>query len=317
MSSTAPTNVSPGDTAQPDTELRIKIEETILESLTFPYMNDRYHEIEDAHKKTFDWIYRPINSTTRWDEFSNWLSHGEGIYWINGKAGSGKSTLMRYICEDSRTSSLLEEWAGESGEIFTASFFFWKSGVPGQASQLGLLRSLLHSLLSQKRDLMPKAVPKIWTSAAKSLSNLPSDSGLAEAFRRMGRVRDQSLLEQSLRTFFELLSDTRVCLFIDGLDVYDGDPASTIKLLKSISSSDVKICVSSRPWNEFHQAFNGLPGLRLQDLTFDDIHLYINKTLVGDGRMSSCTKKTRLELPNSSQRLSPKQTVYSYRSSSL
>jgi hypothetical protein len=268
-----------------------QIEEEILASLGFPYMNDRYYEIEDAHERTFEWIYQPTDpEASRWDDFSDWLAHGKGIYWINGKAGSGKSTLMRYIYDDNRTSSLLKQWAGTSNGLLTAGFFFWKSGVPEQASQMGLLRSLLHTLLSQNRELIPKVLPEDWLEF-----QVRPFEPLSKYF---GRRWYQKELENVLRVLFQLLVGTRVCLFIDGLDEYNGDPADTIKLLKGISSTDIKICVSSRPWNEFHQAFDGFPGLRLQDLTFNDIRLYVKETLAGDERMDSLSYENPIQASN-------------------
>ncbi|KAI0126414.1 hypothetical protein BJ170DRAFT_733728 [Xylariales sp. AK1849] len=40
-------------------------------------------------------------SNVHWDNFLHWLESGEHVYWIGGKPGSGKSTLMKYIvCDD-------------------------------------------------------------------------------------------------------------------------------------------------------------------------------------------------------------------------
>jgi hypothetical protein len=264
------------------------MEDAILDSLGYPYMNDRYHEIEDAHRKTFEWIYKPTDPGTRlWGDFSHWLAHGEGIYWINGKAGSGKSTLMRYIYDDGRTTSLLNEWAGTPDGLLSAGFFFWKSGVPEQASQTGLLRSLLHTLLSQKRELIPKVLPKDWKECQRLKSSCQSTYKL-RGWRPMELIN-------LIKSLFNYLVGTRTCLFIDGLDEYNGSPTDTIQLLKDISSSNVKICVSSRPWNEFHQAFDEFPGLRLQDLTFDDISLYVNETVAADARMKSLSDEQPTE----------------------
>ena len=128
----------------------VRIEDSILRSLKFPLMNDRYDRVEDAYAETFDWIFRKPNPHTQpWNDFSEWLSYGDGICWINGKAGSGKSTLMRYIYEDPRTPALLLHWVCPSITLLTIGFFFWKSGVSEQASQLGLLRSLLYAILSR------------------------------------------------------------------------------------------------------------------------------------------------------------------------
>lgn len=43
----------------------------------------------------------------------NWMSSGAGIFHISGKLGSGKSTLMKYLCDHDCTKSLLREWAGK------------------------------------------------------------------------------------------------------------------------------------------------------------------------------------------------------------
>jgi chromosomal replication initiation ATPase DnaA len=43
----------------------------------------------------------------------NWMCSGAGIFHISGKLGSGKSTLMKYLCNHDRTKFLLKEWAGK------------------------------------------------------------------------------------------------------------------------------------------------------------------------------------------------------------
>lgn len=82
-------------------------------------------------------------------------------------------------------------------------------------------------------------------------------------------------------------SRIRFCFFVDGLDEYDGDHSNIIHILRQLSKSeDVKICASSRPWNVFQNAFgedkSGL--LVLQDLTHDDIALYVREKLEEDPR---------------------------------
>jgi hypothetical protein len=285
--------LSINDTKTHDAQMqRIQLEDAILDSLGFPYMDTRYHGIEDAHKKTFNWIYQPVGSETKpWYGFTEWLAYGDGIYWINGKAGSGKSTLMRYIYDDSRTSSLLNKWAGPSADLIMAGFFFWKSGVPEQASQVGLLRSLLHTLLSRRREAIPEIFSEEWDKIkCRIQTGFPSWS-----YEQRDLSWHPKKLERSLKRFFELMVGSRICLFIDGLDEYNGDPADTIRLFKDIASPEVKICLSSRPWVEFHQAFKGLPSLRLQDLTFDDIRLYVNDVLASDERFLALSEENPIQ----------------------
>jgi hypothetical protein len=74
-------------------------------------------------------------------------------------------------------------------------------------------------------------------------------------------------------------TELRICLFIDSLDEYeddhDGAYMDIIALLIGMAaSSSIKICVSSRPWLVFEDAFETTPKLQLQDLTYHDIQRY-------------------------------------------
>ena len=66
---------------------------------------------------------------------------------------------------------------------------------------------------------------------------------------------------------------------IDGLDEYEGndrDRLEIITLFKTIASFEhVKLCLSSRPWLIFEDAFKSYPYVRLQELTFNDIRHYV------------------------------------------
>jgi ABC-type ATPase involved in cell division len=77
-----------------------------------------------AHEKTFDWIFDDVEETAS-NSFCVWLqgTREEGLYWIYGKAGSGKSTLMKYICKDPRTQEKLQQWAKDD-PLTIVSFFF-------------------------------------------------------------------------------------------------------------------------------------------------------------------------------------------------
>jgi hypothetical protein len=44
--------------------------------------------------------------------FLHWLLAGNGIFHISGKLGSGKSTLMKFLCDHRRTTTELQKWAG-------------------------------------------------------------------------------------------------------------------------------------------------------------------------------------------------------------
>jgi hypothetical protein len=95
------------------------------------------------------------------DCFVDWLEHGEGIFHIAGKPGSGKSTLMKYLCRHRQTEEHLKLWAGNDALVL-AKFFFWKPGSSLQKSLKGLIRGLLYCLLSESPDLIPTAFPVQW-----------------------------------------------------------------------------------------------------------------------------------------------------------
>ena len=143
------------------------VESFLLASLRFPTMENRFEEIEPAHKKTFEWIFRPPAQQSKWSNFPQWLLEGIGIYWINGKAASGKSTLMRFICEDPRTDTLLNEWSSPD-LLIRATHFFWNSGTPDQRSYQGLLRALLYDILRQARRLIRVVFSDKWAALQRA-----------------------------------------------------------------------------------------------------------------------------------------------------
>ena len=73
-------------------------EEQRWKSLVFEVMDDREDQIAEAELKTFDWILQPPQRQQRaWSSFIDWRESGSSFYWISGKAGSGKSTMMKYL----------------------------------------------------------------------------------------------------------------------------------------------------------------------------------------------------------------------------
>ncbi|PMD20659.1 hypothetical protein NA56DRAFT_659659 [Hyaloscypha hepaticicola] len=255
------------------------IEIEMVQSLYFLLIDDRHQAIPEAHRQTFRWVLQDSQQEDcRWSNFVEWLRTGSGLYWISGKAGSGKSTLMRYIFNDKKTRQDLSHWAGNSS-LEIAGFFFWSSGSPIQRSQIGLLRSLLFQALQLRPNLVRRVFPEEW--AKNSSSSIPCRTGRDHYF-------SLSALHAAIKCWIALLpGSSKVCFFIEGLDEYEGDQEEMAEFFKGISSgaSNVKLCVSSRPWVVFDEAFMGLPLLRLQDLTFHDIETYVFDKLEGHKRM--------------------------------
>jgi hypothetical protein len=259
-------------------EIHRRAEDRILRSLRIESMSERYSQIIEAHAATFEWIFKnPATEDPLWGDFTQWLQSGEGIYWINGKAGSGKSTLMRYIYDHQRTKTLLRMWSKEF-PLTVASFFFWNSGTPDQKSQNGLLRCLLYELLSQNRHLIPVVLLDQWQDEyidpIEWRQNFRWNTHVLR--RALNALRDQNQI--------------CLCLFIDGLDEYEGDKDGTYAeiisfLVGLVRSPNIKICLSSRPWLVFEDAFRHSLSLKLQDLTFKDITRYVDDKINGHARM--------------------------------
>jgi hypothetical protein len=246
----------------------IASEQMVLKSLCFKTMKARHSAISGAHARTFEWIFKDYSPlTSHSHEFAEWLRMKNGIYWIMGKAGSGKSTLMKFICQDARTRKSLDTWA-YGRNLVIAKYFFWNAGTKLQKSQEGLLRSLLFEILRQCPELISK-------TCSKRLEFTFSHD--EPAFWTRMELLDvfNQLKECSVPAKF--------CFFIDGLDEYDGDDLDElIKVLQDLASlPNVKLCVSSRPWYSFRDAFGKERDrfLKLEDLTREDIRFYVNDKL--------------------------------------
>jgi len=143
-----------------------------------------------------------------------------------------------------------------------------------QRSQEGLLRSILYQILRQCPDLIPFATPSLSRGEDASLY---FDSALTTT-KLLGAFQGISSHIATAKVKF--------CFFIDGLDEYEGKPGDIIRLIELLKSTlQVKICVSSRPWNEFEKDFgqDKSKKLYMQDLTRGDIELYVRDTLENDG----------------------------------
>jgi hypothetical protein len=90
----------------------------------------------------------------------------------------------------------------------------------------------------------------------------PTNAKVTERFIAKPSIPNLSHLSGTWNALLELPHvSTKFCFFIDGLDEYSGDEEETLRLMLDISSSsNIKICVSSRPWNTFLDAFETTDG---------------------------------------------------------
>lgn len=205
--------------------------------------------------------------------FVTWLREGQNVFHISGKAGSGKSTLMRFLARNKRTKEELQLWAGEK-VLVLAEFYFWSS--PGadklQMTLPGLYKALLFEVLRNCTEMMEDIFPRQWKRLNANMGDKIVESSEFE----------QEDIEEA---FEKLLQKTkhgshRFCFFIDGLDEYFGNTVAWGKLAQKLKDwtmgGDIKICASSRPYEEFKEVFSHQEDrtIHLHTINRGDIYVF-------------------------------------------
>lgn len=236
----------------------------ILRSLRFDGMELRRSQVPEAHKHTYSWACM--------SDFSEWMVSEDPVFWISGKPGSGKSTLMKYLVNSPDTSDHLGKWAG-TRKLVIIDYFFWINGSNLHRSQEGLLRSLLFDVFRKSPELIETAFPEQWNDSM----NLSCEfDDLSLSWNR------QELLSGLQQITLQTASSNAFCIFIDGLDEYEGEHEDLVNILSNMAhTSPIKLCVASRPWNIFEKALGKslTRKLYLENLNKPDIELYVKNHL--------------------------------------
>ena len=246
----------------------------LLDSFRFDAMRAREKRVVEKHAQTFQWIFSPESSFTRW------LPSSSGLFWITGKAGSGKSTMMKFLFESQETHSRLDSWGGDR-RLVISRHFFWHAGTPIQKSFRGLLQAICYDIFRACPGLLPVLCKERWASISGKKC-LMSNDHLTSTW---SEVEMAAMIKQIGES--DLVSDGRAtCLFIliDGLDEFHGQHDELSNAIIALSQlQNIKICVSSRPWNVFKEYFAELftdqRCLVMQDLTKQDIAQYVRNRL--------------------------------------
>ncbi|KAF3315411.1 hypothetical protein TWF173_003951 [Orbilia oligospora] len=230
-----------------------------LRTLSFGGMDFRLNNIALAHQATCDWFFET-------EEFLQWRNRENvetfnGVLWIKGKPGAGKSTLMKHTllhCQKKLSNHSI------------AAYFFSTRGQGLEKSRHGMLRSLLYQLCD-------------------------NDSGAYGAFLQRFRDKEKKhghsweWREGELETIMleSVASSTKpVVLLVDALDECDeSEVRMVINFLETLSSVSItakrtlNVCLSSRHYPTISMA-------KKLDLTIEgiaghnkDIAIYVEAKL--------------------------------------
>ncbi|KAJ9664532.1 hypothetical protein H2198_000183 [Neophaeococcomyces mojaviensis] len=217
----------------------------LLTALCYESMNDKKHHIHVANASTCDWLWSTI--------FARWLRVDKAkVFWISGKPGSGKSTLMKYLSRSNVTRDKLPKHP--SSWIVIDFFFDFRLAGKTANSPEGLLRSLLHQIV--------KSVPEVGESLRANL-----DATIESSLESLKHAFEQALN----------LTKRRFLVLVDGLDEYTGKYGPLLKFLLSLKRCQhVKLCFASRPEPVIRDMLEGIPRIAMSDHNVRGIEKYIN-----------------------------------------
>ncbi|KAI9167865.1 Dehydrogenase RED2 [Paramyrothecium foliicola] len=200
-----------------------------------------------------------------WQTFVEWLRSDEPFFWIQGKPGSGKSTLIKFLINHESTQALLDQW--KPGTMIM-SHFFWKVGSGMQNNLKGLFCSLIYQTL---QDITKK---HIIDHILRTFS----------ATSRKSSIHDWSLedLRMVMISILGQYTDP-ICIFIDGLDevCHQDGPSKLLDIIQVFKNYDnIKLCVACRGEWLFRERFKGMPTIKLEDLTEPDMRAFVHKELL-------------------------------------
>jgi hypothetical protein len=232
-----------------------------MENLGFEAMGSRLATVGIAYAETCSWLFDQ-------EEYKRWRDPGfhafhNGVLWIKGKPGAGKSTLMKHALQDMQ----IQGHAGTA--IF--SFFFNARGHNLEKTTEGMYRSLLHQVFSKFPSRLNRHL-------------LGPNSG----WRTQGWPLPilQNILRDALLGFG---SESRFICYIDALDECS---EAAIRLavqyfeelgeLAHSRAIDLSICFASRHYPNITLNRHGTINLDTEGEHHRDISMFVTRRLRGE-----------------------------------
>jgi hypothetical protein len=149
---------------------------------------------------------------------------------------------------------MLRRWSHKK-KLVVLKHFFWSTGTALQSSYKGLLEGLVYQAFRQNLDLIPKACPVRWAE-----TNAATDS------RNLTLWSETELKETLIHIIDGTEATHAFCFFIDGLDEFAENHYALVKdtIEYFATRPNVKLCVSSRPYNVFNNSLGATNQNKLQ-----------------------------------------------------
>ncbi|KAF5528655.1 Ankyrin-1 [Colletotrichum aenigma] len=233
----------------------------IMESIYVEETASRISAIKTAYTTTCDWLLSHPS-------YQHWLNPAQttqhrGLFWISGKPGAGKSTIMKFALSHATRS--LKKTAT------IIHFFFNARGGSLERSTDGLYRSLLHQLLERFPDL------------ERVLDGLQNKQHQVNACPPSHILRD--LLKEAV---LGLASRHLIC-FVDALDECDEDEVGDMVIFFQDLGAEahkreiqLNVCFSSRHYPRIDVRYGVRLVLEHQHGHHTDLQKYIKKYLWKD-----------------------------------
>ncbi|ROV90935.1 hypothetical protein VMCG_09991 [Cytospora schulzeri] len=229
------------------------------ESFYVPEWDGRFNIIEERSPGTCEWFMEDWRTP-----FFDWRQkHENGLFWIHGKPGSGKSTLMKYIATDSGVDDYLGQHVSGVTEIKVRHFFHGR-GTVLQKSFEGMLKSILYQIIRYFPSLAEHLRPMLRGKPRPDLHGGWTVNELQRCLHLLLNQNDDVI---------------RILILIDAVDEYDGGPEFMAKFIKGLLDAAgertcVKVLVSSVHWSDFLDEDGSTPSITLEDYNHIDISLY-------------------------------------------
>ena len=249
-----------------------------LRSLKFSEWNAREILVE-PFDKSGQWLFTN-------EDYTNWTASPlPGILWIEGKPGSGKSTLVRkliQLLELQKSASVppseeqkLETHSEPDSYNIVARFFYSFRGGPTEVGHSWMLQSLVY---------------QIWSANARLFYLIQQEFRLARAAANGNHERikwTDPVLMDVLRSLHRVDFALNVTIVLDGWDEperADNRRGGILALLRDLvikppgGLCDIKILLASRPQLELPRWFQQVQRqyyIRLEDMNAGDIAKFV------------------------------------------